>query len=889
MKERIILAPGLNGNELIKNMALHGVDSFNLRVTGAPELARIALMRTGVSVTEDFVDPNEELGIIAKVVKGNEYFKKTSYADLRNIAAAVRRMRTLTADPDEAKVLAGNMTKGIFKEKNNALMTVYENYMKVLQDTNQIDSVLLIRKAIAESGTIDAEFVTLEEFQPDPLSEALINKLSGGKYTTVSIRSLYKAEDKPLEIASYRNCYGATNEVETIINDIYDPAKKDTSRLDKCTVAVTDPATYAQLFLEYSILYNIPVTFGCGLPVINSYPGKLLSLYLVWMTSGFYSAGALDQMIHSGFFRIKKLKKILPAPEGDFSWRVFYECLGEIGFTRSIINNRKRIKAYKQALEEDAKYIVKGESREYKEYESKLKSIPLLEVMAEELALPTEEFIYKYAVIRHNKYKTHSGRILKKLDIASRGGIYATLNAIHSEGVIQDESDIITNILKAGVLSQMSEPGCLHITTIDKAMSSVRETLYIAGLSASRYPGSPKEDYLLLDCDIGTFGEDKKRFTSEGRVNKKKDDLISLAQLASSLGSKIHLSYPGLNVSELKKDNASSMIYELYSLTGADSKLEAFEAAVTKVAYFEPKLSKTRALGQAYIDGVGIKQAGEDKEEDEAPAAPALPTPVFDLEKEYSPSALEQFWGCPRRFLLERILGIPQPESEEKYDVLSAADFGTLAHSCMEQLANNKMTLEEFKKLSGEFFDRFIAEHPPLMPDKIDAERKEFLETMEKGYIGNPHDREVVLKEEELHYEHETGVKLKGFPDRVEKDPDTGKYIVVDYKTGRHIKHKEDDINTCLQVVIYAYMMEKKGYEISGCVYRYLRLGDEVTCRYDDDMKQKLTDVLDVFKTAMTTGVFKCASNRSNKCTKERYCYFENFCGVKSGEDEWKR
>ena len=889
MQERIILAPGLYGNELTKNMALHGVDCFDLRIVSAAELAKIALMRAGVSITEDFVDQNEELGIIANAVKGNEYFKKTSYADLRNIAAAVKRMRSLAADPEESKFLKDSMENGIFKDKNTALLTVYSKYMQVLQDKNQIDGILLIRKAIAEGDVIDAEFSILEEFPPDSLSEALINKLSGGKYTEISIKSLYKAEDKPLKIASYKNCYGATNEVETIINDIYDAAKGDIKHLDRCMVAVTDPATYSQLFLEYSILYNIPVTFGCGLPVINSYPGKLLSLYLVWMTSGFYSADALDQMIHSGFFSIKKLKKVLPAPEGDFKWSVFFDCLGQIGFTRDIINNRKRIKAYKEALDEDAKYIAEGESREYKEFYSKRKSIPLLEVMAEELALPTEEFIYKYAVIRHNKNKTHSGAILKNLDIASRGGIYSTLNAIHSSGIIQDEGDIITNILRAGVLAQMSEPGSLHITTIDKAMSSVRETLYIAGLSASRYPGSPKEDYLLLDCDIDAFGEDKARFTADGRVKQKKKDLINLAQLASALGSEIHLSYPGLNVSELKKDNASSSVYELYSLTGASGDLKAFEAAVTKVAYFEPKLSKTRALGQAYIDGVGIKLAGQEEgDNEECENVPALPTPVFNLDKEYSPSALEVFWGCPRKFLLERLLGIPQPEDEDPYAVISPAEFGTLAHSCMEQLANNPMTLEEFKKLAGEFFDRFIVEHPPLVPDKIYAEREEFLNTMELGYLGDPHE-EVVLKEEELHFEHETGVKLKGFPDRVEKDPKTGKYIVVDYKTGRSVKHVRDDINTCLQVVIYAYMMEKKGYEISGCVYRYLRLGEEVTCRYDDDMKDRLAAVLEKFKTAMTTGVFKCAQNTSGKCRKDRYCHLEGICGEKNEKDKWKR
>ena len=60
MKECIILAPGARGTELIKSLAMHGVNSFNLRICSAVELARISLMRSGVSVTQDFVSRREE-------------------------------------------------------------------------------------------------------------------------------------------------------------------------------------------------------------------------------------------------------------------------------------------------------------------------------------------------------------------------------------------------------------------------------------------------------------------------------------------------------------------------------------------------------------------------------------------------------------------------------------------------------------------------------------------------------------------------------------------------------------------------------------------------------------------------------------------------------------
>ena len=178
-------------------------------------------------------------------------------------------------------------------------------------------------------------------------------------------------------------------------------------------------------------------------------------------------------------------------------------------------------------------------------------------------------------------------------------------------------------------------------------------------------------------------------------------------------------------------------------------------------------------------------------------------------------------------------------------------------------------------KMSREFFNRFIDEHPPIIPDKISHERDVFLEMMENAYETDPH-RKVVLKEEDIHTVHDSGVKLRGFPDRVEELED-GSVVIVDYKTGRNVKHTEDDFNSCLQVIVYAYLMESLGYKVSGCEYRYIRRGQTVTCKYDDEMKSKLNDCLQLFKQMMIDGDFPCGY----ACD---YCKYEGICG-KGTED----
>jgi len=144
MKEKIYLAPGINGQEILKNLAMHGVNLFNTRICGAAELARLALMRSGISVHEDYISRDEELPLIAEAVKGNSFFKKPSWTDIQQIDGAVRRMRSLVSEGDEADQLDAILGKGEFQEKNTALLEVYRNYKALLNERGLMDSVSLI-------------------------------------------------------------------------------------------------------------------------------------------------------------------------------------------------------------------------------------------------------------------------------------------------------------------------------------------------------------------------------------------------------------------------------------------------------------------------------------------------------------------------------------------------------------------------------------------------------------------------------------------------------------------------------------------------------------------------------------------------------------------------
>lgn len=835
MQERIILAPGAKSNELVKSLAAAGKNCFNVRILSGAELARLALMRSGITIPEEFLSSREECTIIANCVKGETYFGRTTYSDIQEIAAAIRRMRSLVVEDEDASIrdiLAG----GIFTEKNQALYSVYKKYMSAIKRENMVDSVSIMKLAIEKSKPIDACFMALEEYPLSPLDAALLRRVSGeSENKTISIRDLFELEEKPVHIEEIKNCYGAPNEVETIINNIYADKK-----LDQCTVALTDAATYSQLFFDYALLYDIPITFGCGLPIINTNPARLLVQYYKWITSGFFGKDSFIDMVSSKAFNKTAWSELFTdLPEGLRLSRI-NDIIGGLRLTNDEKINSVRLAGYKKAIEAEGQIVSKDDAKSYKDYLQRKLCIPFLEIASRELTLPAEEFVAKYSYVRRGS-TTNADKLLMKMDMAAVAAIYDELGIIRRSGIEQSTDDLIMNVLRINVCSERSEPGKLHITNIAGAISTMRQNLYVAGLSASKFPGSPAENYLLLDDDLKLFGEGAEYMTSEGKIRKKQEQLVGLVELASAMATKIYISYSGLNVSELKKDNASSMLYELYKKEkGTSVSSKELEANIKKVEYFEPAISVTREIGKAYNQGKKICDGVIHEPQSVPVSAEAM------LDKEWSPSAINLYFEDPRKFMFAYMLDIPVPEEDIPYDVISAVEAGNLAHLLMEQLANTDISRDNFLHMSEEYFDIFVAQNPPLIMENIPAAKVDFLEMMEIAYDNDP-GREVALKEEDIHYTHSAGVKLRGFPDRVEK-LDDGSYIVVDFKSGRTVRHIEDDITSCIQVVIYAYMLEQQGYHISRGEFRYLRSGEVITCKYDDEMKQNLEEKLTRFR-----------------------------------------
>lgn len=863
MKETFLLAPGINGSELLKSLAMQGVNCFNLRICNSVELAQNALLCSGITLKKEIITSYDETLLVKKAIESVGCFNEPQFADVQKIALAIKSMRFLISAQDEAESVKKDLGKGTFLEKNFALVEIYEKYIAMLHNENKIDGIGIIRSAINMAKPFNRKLLILKEFPLKPLEKVLAEKLFDGEVQEITLVDLFEKQNKnKFHIECIKKCYGIANEIESVISDIY-----DNNFCDRCTIAVSDVNSYGQIIYEYAGVYNLPITFGCGVSITNSRPAELLKLYGEWAAGTSFSKLSLKAILESTSFKSNELIRKCKEVTDKLDYRLLKKIVCDLRLTNIESENNQKIKDFKTAILERRNFL-NEEDKDYADLQKKLDAIPAIEVISHELCQSISKFLNLYVNLRLDD----SFKLAKIVDLQALNSINNEITAIENVGgTSNDILKAIPLMLTAMVAFENSAPGKIHVTSISDALTCIREKMFVVGLAASKYPGTPKENFLVLDEDVLNLNSAGVAFTSKGKIELKQKQLMALIELAAACDSQIFLSYAGLDVSELKTDNASSELFEIFKRSkGNKGDVKDMENIVKNIGYFDPSVSVNRKVGLAYIEGKRLKKCLErEKVVYEVPQ---------NIDKAFSPSELEKFFQCPKRYMLERILWIKEPEKNDEYEVMSALDFGNLAHTLMERLGGKKSTIskKEFLDMAKAAFLNFLKEKPAV--NWVDGKLNEFLQAMGKAYDQDT-GKEVVLCEQNIVASHETGITLHGYPDRVEKLSED-KCMIVDFKTGANVVHVDNDINTCLQIVIYAFLMdsqlakEGKKIDVSLGEYRYLRKNKVVRCKYDDDIKEALKKKLFIFKDAMKKGIFEI-TYRDQNC---EYCPFADLC-----------
>lgn len=847
MKEQIILTRNIKNAEILRSLAKFGVNTLGVKFMNASQLAKHALMHAGVSVCETYLSPSEEPALFYTCLQENTYFSTSSYADAENFSSVLSSLRMLIIE-DEENTLSKKLLEGEFMDKNEAFLSVYKSYLQFCRENNLIDSIGLIRKAIQDASGFDAEFIMLSDCPLQPLEEALLAHVSGGHYKTLTLSELFHVKKTSLHVDSYKNCYGAVNEVFDILSTIY----QKNLPLDQCTIACANPSTYGQILFDVSQQYQIPITYGSGIPIGNSNPAKLLKLLLYWDGFGQHGIDAWKNLLFSDAFYQKSLLSYLDIEDSHTikALDMIAETAGNLRLSFNLETNQRRIEAYRTALQHSGDISKTEETADFNLF-------PSLEKLSHLLSGGYADFIKRFSVIRSEP--------LGRIDQAALEVITAFIETYLRYAPADTLPNVIPSLLEKTVLSETSRSGCLHIASISGAACAMRKNLFVCGLSASEFPGSPTENYLLLDSDYLLFANKANAPTSKYLVTRKKDDFFSLIQLASDLKVSISLSYAGYDLAQLKEENPSSVLFACYEAAHPERSMDDFRQKLKNVPYFSDNIRTSGQIGIAYANKKHLSTASQ---------CACLPKQEGLIEKAWSPSALDLFFQCPRHFYLRYIAHLPETEPDDPAVVIHPSEVGTIAHAMMQKLADIKMSETEFLDLCGQSFDDFLCRRPPLHLHDAQNERNEFLRMMKNAYLQDP-GNEILSAENEYKFLHPSGICLHGYPDRVEKNTD-GAYLIADYKTKQKVEHNPNDINDCLQVVIYAWLCEQAGIPISYGEYRYIRKNKTITCMYDDFMKKRLDEKLLEFRYALDKNIFPRNPGDANVNCK--YCSFQGIC-----------
>ncbi|HHX94609.1 MAG TPA: hypothetical protein GX691_02115, partial [Clostridia bacterium] len=663
--------------------------------------------------------------------------------------------------------------------------------------------------------------------------------------------------------------YGENNEIREVIRHI---AGQETG-FDEVAVFYTWEF-YSQLFYDISREYGIPVTFGSGVSIHNSTPGQVLFGLLKFLESNF-DVSELYPLLNS--------RSLIP-DTGVSGFQVV-RCLRKAGIgwgkERYSLQLDRLLEGYESSRDPGKwDHADQGERDKAGDKGSETKSFPALiretrdfingllglfpDFTAEnciplgQLSLGLAEAIDRYSNITGEADAEAREKIIQELQALAES-VQSELPCDEAVKVLQE---IIENIR---IQKSLPRPGHLHVDSFSKGIWINRKRTYMAGLSSDRFPGSGREDAILLDAERTAISPDLKL----GR-DRSKEKVYSMAELLAVAAGPVVLSFPCFNTVENKELFPASILLQAFRLYAGDprkdySDLEAFvgtsrgfvpagdqtlldenewwlrrqtarsRTLLAPVLRAFPNLArgaaawKKRALPDfSFFDG-------------KIPAERNLLDPRINHEMVLSPSGLETLARCPFSYFLRHVLRV-KPLEEIIYDPgiwLDGAQRGTLLHEIFEayfktivqrnEKPNFSAHREFLYELADEALNRARQAIPPPNDAVYDYECGDILESCRVFLRSEEaHAQEGVPVwfefsfgkrtdagadfEEPVYIEYKPGVKfaLRGSIDRVDKiGPNS--FLVLDYKTGSTYSYSVWEPfkgGRQLQYAIYALALE---------------------------------------------------------------------------------
>lgn len=812
MNETIIYSNNLNPSEFLRSLARSGKPCFNIRILNTMGLCDEINERTGNISSQSFLSGEEFTFKVMDIILSSPFKDKfVSYQDISHLANSLKNVRLLLDNDTDFKNKVKDYT-------NNDNIKIIQYVLDKL-DSQQLDYVSYLRSTIKNITGLKLNVIYFKEEHISYLEKELLNKLNAKEISILEYLQAPKSNSE-IELLTY---YGEEAEVEGTLTKIY----QDKLNLDETLLVLTKKDKYLNYLYQFSKKNDIPMTFSTGVNVTLSNPYKLYK--------------TLNDLMLVHQFDVNGYRKLFKIEAFDLKNEYLPEILGRMKISFDKDKNKEKLDNLLNNKHCDFLLVellgIRDKNNKNLLNETKEALINIINDLSSGMA----EFIKRHTVIKDND-----------IDVPSLEVVTSTL--IKSEA-IKDEKirlSYLENLDNKYVNVSGSKPGHLHIVTLNEARSYLRKNAFILGLSASNFPGKRREDYLISDEELLAINKDA--ITSRKRIELKNqlfDDVISY------IAPKLCLSYSYYDLVDVKEVNPSSKLYSF--LTKKDK--DFLTQLKNKNDFFKGEIKSNRLLGRAYLDNKRIN-----------PLDPVqLPVTNDSLVgfKKFSPSDIEVFLNCPRRFYASRILKIDQVNDYDRYSVFEANHFGTLLHKLMEDY---KLSDQEFDEKIDELFNAYLALNYPLV--EIEDDHKEFIKAAHHGRKFLSSFDEIVNFEQWVNGSYDKLNLLGRYDCLAKKD---NELVLIDFKTDREVNRDEDDDESIAQMLLYLYMMNKADKNIKKGTYFYLRNGSKTNVRYLASKEAIIEGFLFRFKTALETRTFNVE--------KERNC---SFCPIRDVCDKRK-
>lgn len=764
-------------------------------------------------------------------------------------------------------------------------------------------------------------------FQPDRKSES--------KSPFSYLYNVESLEIPPTDSPDIFHAYGASCEVKEVFRRI----KKNNIPVDKCIVVYTNGSTYIPVILSAASTYNIPVTFGEGIPVNFTRPGRLLCDLLSWIENN-YADGILYRILTADSIKVSSgvtLAKLLR--KAGIGW-------GRDRYGVCLDNLEKELRSKALGVEEEdiglQSYLLN--MREYilelqiiTEYF--LKNIPFQDedgkVDFNDFCTGLINIVRGYAPEAAGIDKTAKESILELLEdsflsFEGKTPISTAVKKIRTQ----------MKLLKTGVGG--FEPGHLHVTSLRRGEWAFRSHIFLVGLDGGSFPGSGIQDPVFLDSERTKITSNLSLMSDSPEKN-----IYKLNRFLASQRGSVTLSFSSYNPSEGRDSFPAAALLQVYRLqTGnPEADYSALMASLGKSAAYFPlecenslseedwwgslvlydkkrgDLQSVRSCYPGLDAGLQAEEARSSRQFTKFDGKVAVDPAEVDPRKNMQPmsvTGIERFAVCPFAYFMRHILKVEPPE-EYVFDPgrwLDPPSKGSLLHKIfadfLERVYFSSSMPSAEKEVLFEIAEKHIAKTKEEIPipsslvfehekNELFRDLEVFLrveeELLQEGsspkYLEVPFGTgkrgaypQTLYREKpvEIELPDEKSILLKGRIDRIDSTPQGDIYRVWDFKTGSTYEFNERDYikqGRQIQHALYAYAAEVilKQEKSSVCVEEagYIFPTEKGEGQRYLRSQSRRSEALYALNIMLDllSAGIFCAANDSDRCG---YCVYQNVC-----------